>query len=192
MASVLWVWSFPCPQASLIRRLPLGWVIKGGKLPSSAKHSPWREVLLHCLAVTRFWNGWLLASADLGGDDTSPFQRQIRALPRFSFPSSIFVSGPSVTQPVRYSGDVPQLSCQDPDFVTVTVSCSPMDCSPLGSSIHGILQARTLEWIALPSSRESFQRRNQTLVSCTGKFIPRVALLCLIWFPATYQLCDFE
>ena len=30
--------------------------------------------------------------------------------------------------------------------------CDPMDCSLLGSSVHGILQARTLEWVAMPSS----------------------------------------
>ena len=34
--------------------------------------------------------------------------------------------------------------------------CNPMDCSPLGSSVHGILQARILEWIAKSSSRGSF------------------------------------
>ena len=34
--------------------------------------------------------------------------------------------------------------------------CDPMDCSPPGSSDHGILQARTLEWTAMPSSRGSF------------------------------------
>ena len=28
--------------------------------------------------------------------------------------------------------------------------CDPMDCSPPGSSVHGILQARTLEWVACP------------------------------------------
>ena len=33
--------------------------------------------------------------------------------------------------------------------------CDPMDCSPPGSSVHGILQARILEWVAMPSSRES-------------------------------------
>ena len=32
--------------------------------------------------------------------------------------------------------------------------CDPADCSPLGSSIHGILQTRTLEWVAKPSSRD--------------------------------------
>ena len=30
---------------------------------------------------------------------------------------------------------------------------TPMDCSPPGSSVHGLLQARTLEWVAMPSSR---------------------------------------
>ena len=31
--------------------------------------------------------------------------------------------------------------------------CNPMDCSPPGFSVHGILQARMLEWMAMPSSR---------------------------------------
>ena len=33
--------------------------------------------------------------------------------------------------------------------------CDPMDCSPPGSSVHGILQARILAWVAMLSSRES-------------------------------------
>ena len=40
-----------------------------------------------------------------------------------------------------------------------------MDCSPLGSSVHGILQARILKWVAISSSRGSSQPRNWTLVS---------------------------
>ena len=43
--------------------------------------------------------------------------------------------------------------------------CNPMDCSPPGSSVHGILQARILEWVAMPSSRDSSQPRDQTQVS---------------------------
>ena len=35
--------------------------------------------------------------------------------------------------------------------------CNTMDCSLSGSSVHGILQARILEWVAIPSSRGSFQ-----------------------------------
>ena len=33
--------------------------------------------------------------------------------------------------------------------------CNPMDCSPPGPSVHGILQTRVLEWVAMPSARES-------------------------------------
>ena len=49
--------------------------------------------------------------------------------------------------------------------------CDPMDCSPPGSSVHGILQARRLEWVAMPSSRASSQPRDWTQVSCfAGRF----------------------
>ena len=34
--------------------------------------------------------------------------------------------------------------------------CRPLDCSPPGPLVHGVLQARTLEWVAMPSSRGSF------------------------------------
>ena len=42
------------------------------------------------------------------------------------------------------------------------ILCDPMDCGPPGSSVHGILQARTLEWVAILFSRESSQPRDQT------------------------------
>ena len=47
-----------------------------------------------------------------------------------------------------------------------------MDCSPPGSSVHGILQARILESVAIPFSRGSSQPRNQTIVSywLAGRF----------------------
>ena len=40
--------------------------------------------------------------------------------------------------------------------------CDPMDCGPPGSSAHGILQARILEWVAMPSSRGSSQPRDKS------------------------------
>ena len=49
--------------------------------------------------------------------------------------------------------------------------CDPMNYSPLGSSVHGILQARVLEWVAIPFSRGSSQLRDQTQFSCTGRQI---------------------
>ena len=50
--------------------------------------------------------------------------------------------------------------------------CDPMDCSPTASSVHGILQARILEWVAMPCSRGSSQFRDWTYisyVSCIGR-----------------------
>ena len=44
--------------------------------------------------------------------------------------------------------------------------CDPMDSSQLGSSIHGILQARILEWVAIPFSRAYFWPKDRTQVSC--------------------------
>ena len=56
-------------------------------------------------------------------------------------------------------------------FLCVLVSqscptlCNPIDCSPPGSSVHGIFQARVLEWAAIPFSRGSSLPRDQTRVS---------------------------
>ena len=47
-----------------------------------------------------------------------------------------------------------------------TTLCSPMDCSLSGSSVHGIFQARVLEWIAISFPRGSSRPRNRTRVSC--------------------------
>jgi len=50
----------------------------------------------------------------------------------------------------------------------------PMDYSLSGSSVHGILQVRILEWVAMPSSRGSSQPRDGThvsYISCTGRQI---------------------
>ena len=43
--------------------------------------------------------------------------------------------------------------------------CDPLDCSAPGSSVHGTLQARTLEWVAMASSRGSSQLRDQASIS---------------------------
>ena len=43
--------------------------------------------------------------------------------------------------------------------------CDPMDCSPPDSSVHGILQVRILEWVAMPSSRGSFRPKDWTHIS---------------------------
>ena len=45
---------------------------------------------------------------------------------------------------------------------------TPWTVCPPGSSVHGILQAKILEWVAMPSSRGSSQPRDRTHISCTS------------------------
>ena len=49
--------------------------------------------------------------------------------------------------------------------------CNPVNCSPAGSSVHGIFQARVLEWVAISFSRGSSHLRDLTHVSCIGRQI---------------------
>ena len=63
-------------------------------------------------------------------------------------------------------------------YVSVAQSCptlcNPMACSPPGSSVHRILQARILEWVAISSFKGSSRPRNQTQVSsiiCIDRWI---------------------
>ena len=58
------------------------------------------------------------------------------------------------------------LSCCHLVVKSCLVFCNPMDCSRPGSFIHGIFQARILEWVATSSSRGSSRPRDQTHISC--------------------------
>ena len=51
-------------------------------------------------------------------------------------------------------------------FSRVQLFCDPTDCSPPGSSLHGIYQAKVLEWVAITFSRGSFWPWDWTCVSC--------------------------
>ena len=53
--------------------------------------------------------------------------------------------------------------------------CGPMEHSPQGSSVHGIFQARILEWVPISSSRGSSQPRDWNCISC-GSWIDRLPL----------------
>ena len=65
-------------------------------------------------------------------------------------------------------------------------SWDPMDCCLPGSSDHGILQARILEWIAISFSRESFKSRDQT-----GVFMsPALACMYVLFAQSACTVCD--
>ena len=89
--------------------------------------------------------------------------------PRGSFPIKILSNRKSdasykhITRPPVLKSTQSLQSCP--------ILCDPMDCSPPGSSVHGILQVRIVEWVAMPYSRGSSGPRDQIHVSCfAGRF----------------------
>ena len=67
------------------------------------------------------------------------------------------------------------------------ILCHPMDCSPPGSSVHGILQARIVEWVVTPFSRGIFPTQGLNQLFCiAGRFFTiwatREALRTLPWW----------
>ena len=71
----------------------------------------------------------------------------------------------------QYGGSLKKIKIEQPATPLSEVAqscptlCNPVDCSPPGSSIHGILQARILEWVAISFSRGSSWPRDRTQVS---------------------------
>ena len=56
--------------------------------------------------------------------------------------------------------------------------CKPKDCSPLGSSVHGIFQAIILEWVAISSSKRSSWPRDGPCISCIAR---QILYHCATW-----------
>ena len=57
----------------------------------------------------------------------------------------------------------------------------PMDCNPLGFSVHGIFQARILEWVAISFSRGFSQLRDQICVSFVSCIVRQILYQSVSW-----------
>ena len=115
---------------------------------SSDRHLLWFPVLAFPLSGTSTENSTLWR----------PVTASLRAEVSGSFISHCVISIPAffVWKSSEVKGKVAQ-SC--------LTLCDPLDCSLPVSSVHGILQARTLEWVAVPFSRGSSQPRDRTQIS---------------------------
>ena len=75
----------------------------------------------------------------------------------------------------------------------IAKSCStlwdPIDCSPPGSSVHGISQARILEWVTLSFSRRSSQPKEWTHISYIGRWVPYHWATSSVQFSSVIQSC---
>ena len=77
---------------------------------------------------------------------------------------------------------------------THSVVCNffdPMICSPPGPYVHGIFQARILEWVAMPTSRESSQPRDGTCISGISCISRRILYHCPTWEVRWTDTSDF-
>ena len=72
----------------------------------------------------------------------------------------------------RYLFCILEMCVHDKSLQLCPTPCNPMDCSPPVYSVHEILQARILEWVAMSSSRRSSRSRDRTCISyisCFGR-----------------------
>ena len=105
--------------------------------------------------------GFLLALVPQIPSVSFPHHPITCGIPRFG-PYSLSLDTLSLKFLIQFHSESRSLRC------SVTL-CHPLDCSPPGSSVHGISQARILEWATISSSRGSFPPRNQTRISCTAR-----------------------
>ena len=80
------------------------------------------------------------------------------------------------------------LNCEKCQSLSHVQLCNSMNCYKPGSSVHRILEARILEWVAIPFTRGSSWPRDQTLVSCiVGRFFTAWTAREAQCFPLTYD-----
>ena len=151
------------PLGSLLPSWPQGGTILQYYLCSTPPHQQTTSLLHLFSGLTLFLTAWQVSLHEI--PSVTPFSK---LWPYLRFPGcSVF--GSSTT----FWGQAPSSSGLCVCLVTqlCLTFCDPLDCSPPGSSVHGILQARILEWVAMPSSRGSSQLRDRTQVSLiAGKF----------------------
>ena len=66
------------------------------------------------------------------------------------------------------SNNAPKFDVIESEVKVKVIQSCPILCNPMDYTVHGILKARILEWVAFPFSRVSSQPRDQTEVSCTA------------------------
>ena len=100
---------------------------------------------------------------------------QVGILEWVAVPSSTQGLSPSLFRPPALAGDINEWS---ESHSVVSDSCDPMDYI-----VHGILQAKILEWVAFPFSRFNSWLRNWTWVSCiAGRFVTHWAIREALFF----------
>ena len=114
------------------------------------------------------WPGWALPSSGKSACVSCEMRQECVLVPGRTLGvlqslerKNTFIRGPTTFHSVPLDSPVlalPLVLCLVAQLCPTL--CNPMDCSPPGSSVHGILQTRILEWVAMPSSRGSSQPKD--------------------------------
>ena len=151
-------------------------------MPNTQRHSPWPQ-RVQCNARDRHTNKEL-KSSDMTNTHTC-MVAQRKVINFFMRKNSEYLFHLSITWQKEgriLKADKRSKRFQKAFYITRTLSnvvkvklaqscstlCDPVDCTPPGSSVHGILQARILEWVAISFSRGSSWPRDWTQLSCTA------------------------
>ena len=118
------------------------------------------ESPMHALLVSYMFMLWLLKSC-LKWEGKHKCFRIVRCITVFSLQHLEVHEGRDHNLSLFLHESVKVLAAQ-----SCPTLCDPMDTSPPGSSVHGLLQARILKWVAIPFSRGSCWPRDWTWVSC--------------------------
>ena len=124
------------------------------------------------------WVSLFLSVEDLKRKDQDPKQKRSQPANSLQLEAAVPASSwTPVCQPAQHILDLPVPTVVQPTDMNVLVTqlCpalwNPMACSLPGSSVHGILQLRILEWVAIPFPGESSQPRDRTWVfPIVGRF----------------------
>ena len=100
----------------------------------------------------------------------TPWTAAHQAPPSMGFSRQEYWSGVPLPSPKQWTlvllNGISGICTRAKSLQSCPALCDPIDCSPPRSSVHGILQARILEWVAIPSSRESSPIKLVSCISC--------------------------
>ena len=143
------------------------------------KTRKWLSASNHINAGTlTCWNTCCCWVASVMSDSVQPHRRQPTRLPRlWDSP------GKNTGVGCHFLLQCMKVKSESEVAQSYPTLCNPIDCSPPGSSVHGIFQARVLEWVPLPSPVEYYA----TVKSDKGELLLLTEMECFLGFTITWK-----
>ena len=161
-----------------------GWVL--GVLGETTWMASWEESETHPRLPQEAawgWEGWGPLTPSQGRHSTYSLEGKfsfLSSLLTYFWPQSVWIFSHT-----KQFSDFPDTNCMYLVTQSCPTLCNPMGCSPPGSSVRGVLQARILEWVAMSFSRASSWSGDWTHVLCVPRTGRCVLYHCTLGKPQT-------